>query len=1018
MASLGAAVATGPAGLALGATFGGTLLGFAIVGAAGFIDQRFLYPALMGDKTSPRPRRLLDLPTMTLSAGSPRIWAIGRRVRVPMHAFLQSDKVREQNVGGSKGGVANVIRRVTSDVGLVVNDRYTERLTQIIGSGKLLYWTDRNLVNVTTHNMTAADVAGDLVLTMASRDEQDFNDHFEVGQKVRLAGWVANGGPDINVGFWKIAAITPHAATPSTMTLDIYGGQSLTSLAATAGTQAAPASVTRVDDAWVEHSVASALNSPPLGFFTITMNSGAQTEEFARVFSIGDRVQLQGWSAGNGLELEILGISGLQVILRAVGSAIPGGSQTPGSSANAGRVIFWGSQSFPAGMFAVTPGDHYHQGTTTQVPDTIYERHRDPAPAFRGMAYVMLDTFDLSTHFGNQLALMECICEPDPQCTYGDALRIICHRSGIRAEEVDVADVTVRPFDGYYLRGAMPGTIALQPVLVAGQIATQERDDKIAFFDIETADVVQIENGVNFSDLGARAGADTPNQSDKIMRGEFDEGDLATVIGVKHQDRDNVFADGYQPFGLRNPGGTRHQHEEELDLSTMALSRKTARNIATTVLRRTWVNSHTVEVSLPVAYLEVLENDLLTFTDDDENDVMVRVIRRECGANWIVNVVAVREQLDLAVSGSPVQISNEPQHLTPQAALPSTMVLDIPPLLDSERFAPGYYVAAASPRGGQWSGISVYESLDGGTTYTLVETLTAQSGVGVTTTDLDPGDVGEDLSGGPYQDNVNSLTIQLENDGPFPLVSVAEADVVAGANWLYVTNGTDFEILGAIDVTDNGDGEYLLENLIRGLRGTHHSAINNTLAAGSSVCLLTTFHNAGKFRPLQTTDLPATVMVKFVPAGRSLADIDAVTVSIEGWNARPMPVRDVTVDTDGSNNRVFTLHHWSRVNHSIGFTGPWALDEAHEGYRLRIYADDGTTLLRVKHRDAQGTGSSTLSEPTFTYTAAEQTTDDAVENITLGGPHWVEIEQLGDFGINDDSGTQERAGGRTYREQH
>ena len=66
-------------------------------------------------KDGKRPPRLLELPTSTASPGAPRIWAYGRRVRIPVHTMFQSDKVRESNVSGPKGGVViirNAVKRV------------------------------------------------------------------------------------------------------------------------------------------------------------------------------------------------------------------------------------------------------------------------------------------------------------------------------------------------------------------------------------------------------------------------------------------------------------------------------------------------------------------------------------------------------------------------------------------------------------------------------------------------------------------------------------------------------------------------------------------------------------------------------------------------------------------------------------------------------------------------------------------------------------------------------------------
>lgn len=1016
MASLPASAGAGALGLTFASGFGVGLLGFALVGAAGFIDSRYIYPAILGNKGNARPRSLLDVPTMTAAPGTPRIWAMGRRIRVPVHVMFQSTKIRESGSGGAKGGVANRVRRAFADVGLALNDRPTSQIAQLIGSGKLLYWRDRNFVVTKSSNMIASESSGRLVLTMVSNVEPDFADKLTVDDRVILSGFNPNGGPSIE-GIWKVHAVSHHGNAPSSVSLDIYAAQSLTSLSATAGTDQHPASVTRLDDGVAEHTWTTPFTSTTILHFA----DADQRARFEAVFAEGDVVQLSGGfhSSLHGIDWTVVNLVAGNVQFRGP-SGFANVSAGTGTSTNAGVVRFTGSRTYVPGLFAsgFDPRDAFYSGDDEQTEDAIIARHETTGtiPGFRGLCYQMLDQLDESTYFGNQLPLFEAALDIDPTMNWQEAFVVLCGRYGFAAEELDVSGVTPKPFEGMYLLGSVVGTTALQPMLLAGQIATQERDGVLAFFQIENADVVQIENGAAFSDLGTRSGGGTPNSGDKLRHSQAAQEDLPTSIGVKHQDVDNVYAGGFQPFGLRQPTATGHVNETEVDLGQLALTRKEARNIAGTIMRRTWTNANTVEMQLPVAYLEVLENDLLTVTDDDGNDLLVRVIRREVGANFVVNIVGVREHLALQVTGSPVQGAGLPQPPIVQSVIPRVHVLDIPPLVDADRFTPGIYLAACSTGGGHWAGVSVFESRDGGTSYSLVRTITTESGCGELTTQLDLETTpGEAADGTVTWDDANTVEVQLDSDGPFPPVTVTEADVLGGVNWCHIDDGAgNWEILGFRDVTDNGDGSYTLAHLLRGLRGTYAGQIVDK-AEGSTVTMLTAATSSAVFHPLASTDVPVSLKFKFVPTGMTLADVEAVDVDAEGWNARPMPVRDFDNNNDGSNNRTFTLRHWSRVNHPVGFTGPFALDEAHEGYRIRIYDPTGATLLRVKHRDSRLTGSPTLASAAFIYTAAEQTTD----GYTPGGSEtfWVELEQLGDFGINTASGSVERRGGRTYRQE-
>ena len=68
---------------------------------------------------------------------------------------------------------------------------------------------------------------------------------------------------------------------------------------------------------------------------------------------------------------------------------------------------------------------------------------------------------------------------------------------------------------------------------------------------------------------------------------------LPSSVGLRHQDPDNFYSEGYQHFGIRGPSGAGHETRDEGDLSNIVLTRQAARNLAGTVLRRTWINSST-----------------------------------------------------------------------------------------------------------------------------------------------------------------------------------------------------------------------------------------------------------------------------------------------------------------------------------------------------------------------------------------------------------------------------------------
>ena len=1083
------------------------------IAVASYLDQRFLYPAILGEgKDKAQPRPLVGLPQTTNTPGSPRVWAIGRRIRVPLHIFYQSEKTREQTQTGPKGGVAGVLRRVFADVGLSVNDRQTFKATQLIANGQLIWWSDKNLVKITTSEMTssvietvttsgttttgstttvinsttgsmtvdayarnynwvkftsgalsgqmrpiiansasaftvdwafggavASGVTYQIVtkqvrLTMNSSYEPDFTDQLVVGDVVRLdnfgsttAGSHLGRAPFQNESWWIVVGIKKHDATPSYITLEAAIGQDMGSLTSvTSGSALSPGSVTREDVVWLdsadrEWTGGNSINT--LGLFDTSASIQTRWNRFHGATDYGN-VEMFNWQSRLNTPLTYSDVPSA-TSARAYktyyglgptfywdaphgpisGSTYPSYTEVTRSRCANNVGVFKRPLlvQYEGRMFASDPVFNYYQGTDGQLEDAIIARTNTSGqiPGFRGMAYQMLDQWDLSTYFGNQVPpIIEGIIEPDLVMIVPQALLAICERAELQDLLLDVADVNQEPFEGYWTQGSIPTVTALQPVMLAYGLLAQERNNTLAFFNVENADSIQIENGASFSDLGVASGSDTPSAGDKLKITQRDTQDLPTSIGVSHQDPDQQYAQGFQHFKQRQPSPLASANEQNIQLDNVVLSRKKARNLAATLLRRSWVNATSLDFQLPVAYLEALENDLVTLTDDEGQDYTARIIRREVGNNFVVNVTAVVEDVQLGVRGSPVQPSSEIIISTPIPVTPTFRVLDVPPLIDEDAFVPGYYVGACSANGTRWGGAVVYESRDSGVNWNQVATINTQCGMGTTTTTLPSGTLG-DLIGGVAYDTTNSFTVAIARDNVFPLITTTTAAVEAGWNWMLVEDGTNFEILGARDVVDNGDGTYTFDYLLRGLRGTYDSCAT-TKAVGSKVTFLYQARQQGALQFISTNlsaaSLPTTIQVKVVAAGQSIDDVTAETVTLDCWNARPMPgflfVTELNVTTF---DRTFVFDHWTRLQSPVGSSEPYALDESFEGYTVNFYNPAGTTLLRTKTISAQNTGSSNIrGAREFTYTAAEQTAD----GYTPGALTTFKVErfQLGDFG--------------------
>jgi len=997
----------------------GAVVGAGIYAAAGYIDSRYIIPGLSGKgRAVGAGQRLLGLPVGPNEAGAPRIYAIGRRVRVPAHILWTSEKIRTDRPGGGttlKAGTGVPQRHVYVDALIAVNDRKSIAVRQLVGNGKLMVYESRNLVVVTTSEMTYAQSGGNIVVSLSDIGQPDFVDRFAVDDFVRLTGFSSSAGPSVNGLAWNVVSISAHTySTPGSLTLKPADGQSVTGAIGVGGNAASPASITRIDDMLI-------VDPDDLVLSTGTSATELRVSPFARpvadVLAVGDIViysdgtsdgiapspsPTTGWSRGPST---VIGFNGEATVRLGYASSFP--SPLDGKWP---RITYVTQQYAATGILPsdYVPSEHFYTGSDDQDSSPIIESEigSGNVSAYRGIAFQELYDMDI-TQFGDSLPFqLEALIDVDSGMTWQEALTVCCERGGVSREFVDTLGVTPAPFEGYFMRGPVTGVSNMFPLLLAGQITTQERDGVICFQDTDRADVVQIENGSQFSDFGAFVGS--PDTAiDKVRFSHAAREDLPTSIGVRHQDPDNQYTDGYQHFGLRGPASADHENRQELDLSNLVLTRKQARNLAATYMRRAWINSTTVEFMLPASYCDLLEGDLVTFTDDDGRDFLVRVVQRDIGTNFVVKVVGVIEQLDIAVVGSPVQsAAGYAPPPMPRPAVISSSVLDIGPLNDSDASSPSLYVAACAAQGSAWAGVSVFKSVDDEATWTFAGTISSENFIGVLTSDLPAWHPAEEDGSSTitWQEVADggAFTADIENSTTLiPYVPYTDPDIIQYRyNWFAIVepDGTT-EVIGAQDVSQIDDSSFALTRLIRGLRGTWQQASRSHPAGSAIIGISEHSYSAGLKIDFPGYTAPRTINLRFVPPGKDLADVPSTSIVATWRNASPFDVRFLEKSIDGgTNDATFTTDHWTRTNVPLGSVGPYPLDETYEEYKFSVWDPSGNAIRRTWTITARGTGSSALRDKSVTYTAAQQTTDGYIPGPST--TFWVSIQQVGDYGTS------------------
>jgi hypothetical protein len=1012
------------------------VVGWAVGIGAALVDYYYIMPALKkkpGDRSE--PERLLDAPIGSNDVGAPRLWAIGTRIRVPTHIMWQDSKTREETSGSSKAGTQTSLRRVIFDAALALNDRPTQRLVTLYGNGRLMLFRSRNQLQVRTHLMTLAQPNGtDVVLTMADTLQPAFTEKFKLGDYIQLRDWVQTAGTAVVLKPFKVTAIADHSsATPSTMTLQRRFGATtpLSGVVAYAGSPFQPATVERIDDA-IFSVQASQLRSsgpqPPAGtpigdaFFRTdshlppqnVLQANEPVQVSSDIYGIwpGQDVTYRKQQAlGDTTSTNPLGAFAAAGVWAALRNGIDGRlwSGNPAAwpsiplSDFSPAILRSLSQAFYFGVFAAgwNPDAYYYSGSDSQLTDPILDAALGTAnvPAYRGLSYQVLDGF-VSTLFGDQLPYScEAILEVDNQMDWPQAIEtLLRERGNLLSPAIDVNGVTSRPFQGYFLRGAVPCVQALQPLLIAGQITVQDRDGVLAFSEFRNADSVAIDNGAVISHFGTRLDGDKA-ADDKWTIEDKAEGDLPKQINVRHQDADNLLLAGMQSFGLRSPESTDEQNEQDVDLRQLVMTRREATNLAATMLRRAWVNRRTYRFVLPAAYLHLLESDLVTWTDDEGRPHVARIIQRDVGNDFRVSITALADDLDLTVAGSPAQsASSFVPGLPGGSSGIETTIVDAPAVTDSTAYIPGLHIAI-DHTGGQWAGAAVYESTDG-TNFDLVGTTDKRSVVGTSEAQLDFWPSAEAIidpnplfSPQPAND-FQAIVWQFSDSAASRVLSTTQARTERGINWAaIVAPGQPTEIVSFRTVTALGGGRFTIQDYYRGLRGT----TPQTWPAGARMVLL---DGSPFWREFVGEITPPALAYKIVPAGLTLDDVEPISIVNERRNASPLPVRQVdkVIDTTSLTARFAVKYQWCRQVLPYNAQPPHPMDEEVESYRFTIYDPTGTQVRRVRTITASLTGSNSLRDRWIDYTSAQQSADGYTPGTSA--TFWVDVQQVGQFGLS------------------
>ncbi|MBK8745590.1 phage tail protein [Propionivibrio sp.] len=462
------------------------------------------------------------------------------------------------------------------------------------------------------------------------------------------------------------------------------------------------------------------------------------------------------------------------------------------------------------------------------------------------------------------------------------------------------------------------------------------------------------------TDLDARSAGETPGVSITNTR-EMDSV-LPRRVTLSYLDTAREYDNGEQYAERLNTGSI---NIRSIDLA-IALTSAEAAAMAEVLLYLYWMERYDLSFSLPPTYSALEPGDTIT-VNVAEATYTLRLTaitytqdgRLECTARYNSSAVYTAAALGVVGQSTGVALTLTGDSLTE--------FLDVPTLGDSLDLA-GYPVAMTGYLAG-WPGGSVYRSDDGGQTWTDMQAFAPPGAV-----------IGQALNsiGAPpslLMDKGSLLSVSLYQG---TLSSVSELAIFSGANYFAYGAAGRWEIIAAQTCTLQGDGSYVLQDFLRGQKGTEwasglHAAGDKLIELDSSLAFVTA--------SIDTIGLAK--IYRGVTDGRSLDTVSDQSFTYRGVNLRPLsPVYLNGNRHPSTNDWTLTWIRRTRVGDAWRDLVDASLGEASELYDVEIYSSGAyTTLKRTL---------SALTGQTAAYTSAQQVTDFGSNQATL----YVKIYQL------------------------
>lgn len=513
---------------------------------------------------------------------------------------------------------------------------------------------------------------------------------------------------------------------------------------------------------------------------------------------------------------------------------------------------------------------------------------------------------------------------------------IVENDTGLDSSDIDVSDVTNLKVDGYVLDRQVTAREAIETLTDLFLVDTFESDFQIKFRRRGTTPVRTISQ-----DDFARINRNTP---DVFRRSEVQEYELPLRYTITYLDSENDYdTNSHSPKRIIAPSPAMNSRNKFGVSLTVALTSTVAKQQAEQTLYTAWNERNSYNANLPWTHIDLDPTDVVNFSLEDGTAYRARLDEIDIGADLTLETLSIDEQAGFA-STIVADGGDKLQQVVRTLLAVRTILLDIP-LIDASIADPTRQNALILGLQGAYSEgqfvDAVIQKQVGEEFDTVAINLSSMLWGTVVSALPDP------PNNNPYNlDTTGTFTVQMVVGGS-ALVNVTFEQLFShrGVNRaaLLKSNG-EVEIIRFQNVTQNTDGSYTFDTLLRGHSGT--DAMTNGHANGDVFILLTTLFGAPFNLELNERNVAQTY--RGIGEGQLPVQGERQVFTSQHRSLLPYAPANVTAVLDGSNNIDFVWKRRDRVSGPLnGGTDAVSLSEDSEAYEIDILDGPGGNVQRA-----------------------------------------------------------------------